>query len=441
MKRRDFLKTGAAVTLAVALPHAALAETETEYVGSLNEAYATAGFDPSGPENFVTVWTADIHYTTGDPESILPRMFSEVHAMDRKPAFFAIVGDLINSASLQFGQVPDEQQKRKAIEEFSQVRAHLEAHAGDIPVKLALGNHDTHPDEDAPELFHVVFPDHPEYHAFDVGGAHFIFLNGGSSGYLDAKQTDWFCREVEDRHRPGDTLVITCHQPSLGSVTQEWGISRSLRRALDDTQGELWYVGGHHHCNQDTCFRLSNSVITQAKITTGNGGTWGTEHPGYWIYGFSNGTLAARIYRRMDEGYRVASPPPADSARPLLLPFEGQTGVLWSVLVSEGDAPYLVDAQAARCHGFWHYTKSLTYRFPLDLAEGKARGVALLETPVGKEPRGYFLSANGTDWEAVEPDLRDGAFTQFVLPRSCLEANQVYVRVRQCTVSGFALTA
>ena len=148
-----------------------------------------------------------------------------------------------------------------------------------------------------------------EYSSFNIMNIHFVFLNGGSSGYIDHEQREWFRNDIKQNTDRDTILVIVCHQPSLGSVTSERGIPETMRDVLSDYEGEVWMVAGHAHHNSDQCFRLPKSIITQATITSGNPTGWGTENPGYWIYGFSKGKLTTRIFRKLGEGYAIASPP------------------------------------------------------------------------------------------------------------------------------------
>ncbi|MFC1718155.1 metallophosphoesterase family protein, partial [Candidatus Poribacteria bacterium] len=407
MTKRQFIRSGAlsVTSLSSVLNFSLPSIVEPKYPFlTLSDAMTESSFDPRSPESFTAVFAADLHYghfapsftrhledDMGDREHILSPMLREINAMQPLPKFFGIAGDLISRASLHFGQVPDQKQKEEAVEEFRILRDHLHCLDPRISVRLALGNHDTYPGEDEPALFHKVFSEHPEYHSFTIMGVHFIFLNGGSSGYIDPEQRDWFRDDVTQNHKPGATLVLVCHQPSLGSVTYERGIPETIREVLSDYDGELWMVAGHSHCNRDECFRLPQSVITQATITTGNQHTWGTEHPGYWIYGFTKGKLATRIFRKLGEGFSIASPAPVEKARNIPRPFGGHDEILWKVMVGEGDKPYLVDAKASWCLNYWHYNKYLIYRFPLSLADGTPHRFALLESPSGPDPQRYFV--------------------------------------------------
>ena len=440
MKRRTFLKGSAGSVLAMAgfpkVLHAAPAYPHP----TLKAAFTAARFDPSEADAFTSIWTADTHYATGEGAEILPVVWNEVQGMDRAPAFFAVAGDLICKASNHFGQVPGEKQREEALDEFRAIKAHVERIEEHIPVKLALGNHDTHPQEDRPKLFHDVFPDRPEYHAFEVKGVPFIVLNGGSCGNPDKEQRNWFRREVEARFDPEHSLITVCHQPSLGRVTNERGVTQAFRQALPDVNGDVWMIGGHHHKNEDQCFRLPKGIINQATITTANPIAWGTEHPGYWIYGFSQGKLAVRIFRRVGQGYAVATTPPKQQPKPLRLPFE-DTDALWKVLVGEGDEAYRIITKAQWCQNYWYYNKEVVYQFPLSLAENKARHLAVLNSPDSDKAPSYELSADGTQWATIESPQKEGSMTSLPIPDASIVSGAIHVRLKHCAVSGFALLA
>src|SRR5713226_1791107 len=110
MKRRYFLQT--VVRTGGVLGGAFVRSQPSDAVPvypfkTLAEAMAAAGFDPRHPSSFTVVWAADVHYGCGDAGQILPPVIREVNAMEPRPAFFGIAGDLICKGSLCFGQVPD----------------------------------------------------------------------------------------------------------------------------------------------------------------------------------------------------------------------------------------------------------------------------------------------------------------------------------------------
>jgi len=439
--RRDFLKVTGTAGATILLGQPALSARASSFK-TLPDAFAAARFDPGADGAFTAVFCADTHYGHGDPNQILPPIIKEVNAMAPKPAFFAVNGDLICAASLSFGHVPNEAQKKQAIAEFRLFKEHLGAPDPSIPVKLTLGNHDTNPSEDEPVLFHTVFPDRPEFYSFDVKGIHFTCLNGGSSGYIDPEQREWFRGDVKQNHKPRATLVVVCHQPSIGSVVAERGITETIRDALSNASGRLWFIGGHIHANRDRRFQLRRSTISEITVTTANPAIWGSEKPGYWIYGFAAGKMAVRVFRKLGDKsrYELAPLPVTARPQPIRLPFEGQRGILWKVMVGEGDKPYLVEAKAAWCQNYWHYNRRLMYKFPLSLAGGKALRFGLLERASGREPRKYFVSPDGNNWREVKSVKRDkNSLTTFPIPADCRKAGKLAVRIERCAVSGFAL--
>ena len=433
---------GSAVADAPGPPDAGVRhETDTIPHATLADAMTAAGFDARSSDAFTAIFTADVHYGTGDPEKILPPVFTEVNRMDPLPAFFAVAGDLICKASLRFGDVPSVRQRNEAVEEFRLLKRALTGLDRRVSLKLALGNHDTYPGEANPRLFHSVFPEHPEYHAFSVKGVSFVFLNGGANGAPGYEQRLWFRQWVQKRHRPGGTTVTVIHQPSLGSTVKERGVTQTIRECLDGVTGDLWTIGGHEHRNATDCFRFpKGAVVSQATITKGNPAVWG-EEPGYWVWCFQGGRLAARIFRRVGQGFVVVAAPPIDRAAPLLLPFEGRDGeVLWKVLVGEGDTPFLVEHAAAWCLNYWYDNKHLTYRFPLDLAGPAAKRLCVLAASGGRPELRCLVGPDLRRLSHVEFAERDGSYGFINIPETCRSAGSVTVRLEGGVVSGFALT-
>jgi hypothetical protein len=453
VNRREVLTTAGAALLAASTkasagpaggsgPQPADRHPDLGRFPTLAGAMRAAGFDPHRSEAFTAVFTADIHYGTGAPDEILPPILGEVNRMDPRPAFFAVAGDLICKASLRFGDVPDERQREEALAEYRMVKEALAGLDARIPLKLTLGNHDTYPGEDVPRLFRTVFPEHPVYHAFTVKGVPFLFLNGGANGDPSYDQRTWYRERVQALHRPNGTLVTVIHQPSLGLLTKERGVTRVAREGLKDVTGDLWLIGGHEHRNATDCFRLPHgAVVSQATLTKGNPAVWG-EPPGYWVWCFDRGRLVARIFRGVgQDGFTVAAPPPRDRAPLLALPFEDrEQEVLWKVMVGEGDTPYLAEHKAAWCLNYWHYNQYLTYRFPLRLSPAAER-LCVLETHDANAPFRCLVGPDAQQLAPVDLAERDGSYSYLEIPASCRTAGSVTVRLEGCVVAGFALTA
>src|SRR5262249_25107784 len=107
--RREFVRSlvggSAAAGGLCRLPASTAAAREYRF-STLQEADRAAGFDPRSPDTFRVVWAADVHYGIGSGDKILPPLLQEINALEPRPAFLGIAGDLILSASLHFGQVP-----------------------------------------------------------------------------------------------------------------------------------------------------------------------------------------------------------------------------------------------------------------------------------------------------------------------------------------------
>ena len=445
--RRRFLHQsglylGAAALVPVHRSQAAVTN-EPRRAATLADAYRLLNFDPHAGDSFTSLWMADTHYGIGKPEDILPPMIAEIAPMNPRPAFIGIVGDLILSASRSFGIVPGENDRKLAVEEFLAMKPHYDELAQLAPVKLTLGNHDTYPGEDDLGLFRSVFGDTPVSHAFELKGVPFIIANGGSCGLLGDTQQAWFCEQVKKLHNPGGTLVAAIHQPSVGSIVRERGITQAARQAFAEARGDLWMIGGHVHENGDRRFSIpQGDTLINASITAANPVVWGKEQPGFWLWCFSAGRLVGRIFRRVGDaaGYTLAPPEVTAQTKPLYLPFENRDDVLWKVLVGEGDEPYRRTTNAKWCLNYWTYVKQLDYEFPLSLAKGKAKRCLVIMDPSSEKPIGLAVSGNASDWQPVTNPERDGSYTAFTIPQSCLESGVLSLRMTDCSVSGFALT-
>jgi hypothetical protein len=448
--RRYFIRQGCiGIAGAALLPDqrlfAAIAQ-ERRTAATLDEAFQILGFDSTAADAFTAVWLADVHYGVGEAGAIMPPLLAELHRMRPRPAFIGVIGDLVQTASLRFGRVPDSAERRKAIAEFRAFKSHFDELATLAPVKLTLGNHDTYPGENDIGLFRSVFGSVPVTHAFEVKGVTFVMLNGGNCGLLDQDQQSWFRESVKKFHRPGGTLIIAVHQPSLGRVVRERGISEAVRDACTDVRGNLWLVGGHVHRNGDSRFRLPHGqTITQATITAGNPIVWGTERPGYWIWCFKAGRVVGRVFRQLADGagFAIAPPEAFGDTVPLLLPFEERDDVLWKVLIGEGDEPYRRVANAVWCLNYWVDANHLEYEFPLSLAKGLARRCGVLIDPQAGRRRitRLAVSSNGQDWQDIETAAVAESCTTFDIPHPCFESGRISLRMENCAVSGFALLA
>ena len=325
--RRQFVRSvvgGAAAGGLGRLPASVAAEREYPF-STLQEAERAPG-SIRASETFRVVWAADVHYGFGSGDKILPPLLREMHALEPRPAFFGIAGDLIQKASLHFGQVPDEKQKQEAVAEFRAFKEHLSQSIRASPCIWPWAITTPIPARASRRC---------SIKSFRIGRniTRSRSRESPSSSSTAAvvvccrrRRRAWFREQVRKHHRPGSTLVVVLHQPSLGFVVRERGVTAAVREALADCRGDLWMIAGHEHHNKDDCFRLPHAVITQAAITAGNPSAFGTERPGYWIYGFTKGKVTARIFRRLGHGYAVAPPPPKDQGAAHSFAVRGSAG-------------------------------------------------------------------------------------------------------------------
>ncbi|GJM27432.1 MAG: hypothetical protein DHS20C17_00670 [Cyclobacteriaceae bacterium] len=410
---------------------------------TLPEAFRAIGFDPKKKGNSFFVVTADVHY--GSAGDGMMTTVEDVNKMNPKPAFFCVNGDLIVHASTHFGAVPDENSRQAAIDEFQQFKADVDKLNHQVPLKLTLGNHDTHPQEIDPILFWEVFPGYPAYQSIDLEGVHLIFLNGHSTGYIDTEQMQWLEKDVNSIEISQEVIIFV-HQPSMSRRVRERGIPAAISKAFENHKGQIWLIGGHQHKNSHEIFKLKNTKLIEHRITCGTIRIWGgPEKPGYWIYCLHQGEVVGRIFKQRTEGYRIESLPELTSAQAVPIPFDNCDSLIWKILVGEGDRTFLIESKAEDCLNYWAYVKSLTYRLPLIDTNNLATKLAVLaehqSDNVGK-PGQYWVSLNLEDWQEIP--LQEAKVDLLILPIPSVfqKTKNIYFKFipsGEAAVAGFAL--
>lgn len=441
LDRRNFLKTSMVGAAGLALGERSGLAAEPSYPAkSVMEAFELSGFDPRSPGSETFVVAADCHYGMNTGDGLLP-IVQEVNAMRPQPAFFLVNGDLALTVSKQFGHRPDARQQETARDELRAFKKHMDLL--NVPLKMTLGNHDTHPGEIDPEIFWSVYPDVTPYSSQTLAGVHLLFLNGHSDGNLESKQRTWLNLQVQELSKNGETIVLV-HQPALGSIASERGIPIAIHDAFSKYEQPLWLIGGHHHRNFNSLFRLPRTTILQHGIVCSAEGIWGgPEKPGYWIYGLRNGQVQARLFRRLGQGYRVEPAPRRDGGKSLPLPYEDSAGLLWKVFVGEDDETYRVHINAGDVGSWLAYVKEVTYRLPLQGHDEIPRRVGLLGDITGQRGREVFLSSTGKSaWEPV-PSIEDQqSLSFFEIPAALRDASELFVKCvcsKEASLSGYSL--
>lgn len=363
--------------------------------------------------------------------------------MSPPPAFFCVNGDLIITASRSFGRIPDEKEREIARNELKNFKRDIALLNPAIPLKMTLGNHDTHPGEVDPELFWDVFPGYPPYQSFDVGGMHVICLNGHSTGYIDTRQMEWLRNDVASQTETKGIIVLI-HQPSMHHTIRERGIPDALSEAFDKHRGSLWLIGGHDHRNSEELFRLNNTVLVQHRITCGADNIWGDdERPGYWIYCLRDGQVVGRIFRKLLKGYRLQPPPEISQAVALPTRIGLQHKAVWACFVGSGDESYRVVTNAADCLNYWMYVKELVYRVPIvKLANREQVNLVLYlafedRNNTGKKGQ-YYVSSDGSVWQECFPyeTTSDSVFLK--IKTVGWETNKLFVKFTPASEAAFA---
>ncbi|QDT00369.1 metallophosphoesterase family protein [Adhaeretor mobilis] len=454
MQRRQFLTQvaagAAALSSAGGKESRALTTIGNRYpYRTVSEAFHAASFDPTATDSAYFVVAADCHYGMNTGDGLLP-VIKEINQLDPRPEFFLVNGDMAVTASLSFGRRPNKQEKLKTIDEFNAFRKHAEQLDPAIPLKLTLGNHDTHPGEDEPELFHEVFPEFPAYESFNLAGGHFVLLNGHSDGRIDSRQSDWFAADIAGVDRDQEIITFV-HQPSLGSSVRERMIAPAYENALVEHRGIVWAICGHEHRNHDQVFQLPHTTINQATVVCSAPGIWGgPEKPGYWYFLMQGGKIVNRVFRSMEHGFRLKEQPDSNHAVPIPKPFQFAKDVRWKTLVGEGDEPYRIEHDANDNVTCWCYVRKLVYGLPLkDTGASRLAVLGSFKPSADGTPKAAVrVSGDRKSWHDLKIPLPKHGVYEFVIPGKLRTADTLYAEVARLTgqhteiyVAGYALLA
>ena len=188
-----------------------------------------------------TVW--------GDTAGSLRRVIRIINALEPRPAFAVVGGDLVSPDVL-------DRSRTLTADEYEPSYRLLQELLGDLrcPAHLLLGNHDNRP------AFHRVMdtaaagPDAPVRYAFDHQDHHFVALDsheaGQPWGFLDAGQLAWLAADLE-AHRGRPTVLFVHHH--LWPLGLAWLDEMPLRNGDEVTRllarfpDVRWVVCGHVH--------------------------------------------------------------------------------------------------------------------------------------------------------------------------------------------------
>lgn len=141
-----------------------------------------------------------------DTEARLGEMLGMVAAMERKPAFAVVSGDLTNHGD---------------VASYRYLRGRLSGLG--FPLVYALGNHDSRPGFYRGMLDRSHDLDQPYCHEAVIDGVHVIVLDssvpGRIGGALDATSFAFLDRALDDHHGVAKIIVVH-HAPALDATSQ-----------------------------------------------------------------------------------------------------------------------------------------------------------------------------------------------------------------------------
>lgn len=224
----------------------------------------------AGATNLTFIHLTDLHLRDTDdaqvngqyPTAKLRCVIERVRAMEIKPAFWLITGDLVNE-----GQATEYQTLTRLLPDLQSFG---------VPIVLGLGNHDARN-----PFRQIVLGEaatnawQPYYHSTEIGGVNVIMLDSQVPnevhGYLDEEQLVWLTAELA---KPvGIGHLIALHHPPVSSTvalldTMVLTNPAALAAVVAGHDNVLGILSGHIHYNHVTRFQNTFSFTTPAVLYT-----------------------------------------------------------------------------------------------------------------------------------------------------------------------------
>lgn len=189
-----------------------------------------------------------------DTAKALEQVIRAINALDSKPAFAVLGGDLVSPDLLDQSKVWTADDYEPSCRLLKQVLAPLPC-----PAYMLMGNHDQR------DAFHRVMqiddslPKAAHYYSFDYQGYHFIALDslvpGKPGGRIEEVQLDWLQADLA-QHDEQPTAVFMHHH--LWPIGVQWMDIEGMKNA-DELEAVLrrhpqvrWMICGHVHQDQHT---------------------------------------------------------------------------------------------------------------------------------------------------------------------------------------------
>ncbi|MBR0193154.1 MAG: metallophosphoesterase [Thermoguttaceae bacterium] len=256
------------------------------------------GWSPNDPDAFFFLHATDLHSSEVEVGALrMPHKFEgkcfvqDMNALDPRPAFVALTGDLISMTSMNPSTWD------RAEQYFARYKKII-CDRLEIPFWQIIGNNDC-----AAVPYKKVFPELPVYWSFERGGICFAGLHGyncwgaqtsNHSGILyDAEQLAWLSEIVAKTS--ARTLVLFTHEP-LKDADQHCA-RRQLAPIVQSFQGEaVWNIAGHNHGNSDRVIQLGGRPMRVVESLTPVG-SWSPDDGLYRLLFAKNGLITASAYR------------------------------------------------------------------------------------------------------------------------------------------------
>jgi Icc protein len=192
--------------------------------------------------NFVHL--TDLHISAPEPKdktllsdttATLATIVGLVQAIEPRPAFVVVSGDLTNRGDVASYRV------------LKEMMAKI-----DVPVVYALGNHDTRPGFYEGMLGRADDPEAPYCHDQLIAGVHVVVLDssvrGRIGGALSPEQFS-FLEGALDRHRDVPKIVVVHHAPALDDGNWETLTTADTQRLAETLKGRnvAGMLTGHIH--------------------------------------------------------------------------------------------------------------------------------------------------------------------------------------------------
>lgn len=206
--------------------------------------------------------TVDTHVNGQYPVHKLRQILERIRAMEIKPAFLLITGDLVND-----GQATEYQMLNAMLRELQSFG---------VPVLLGMGNHDARNPFRQVVLGEQVVDEHqPYYYSTEIAGVNVIVLDSQIPnevpGRLDDEQLDWLANELSKPVRVGHLIAL--HHPPVSSTvalldTMVLTNPADLAAVVATHDNVLGILSGHIHYNHVTRFQNTFSFTTPAVLYT-----------------------------------------------------------------------------------------------------------------------------------------------------------------------------